>query len=223
MEITSFSISRYIKRAFVACLAILAVALSVSGQRAEIQARVVKIIDGDTIDIIADGAKLRIRFEGIDCPESEQAGGSEAAAFTTKLLKDKTVTVRLQGAHENRIIGRVFIDSRDISAELVHAGMAWHYASLSKDKTLAALEKDARAGKAGLWSRPDPMPPWEYRRYAQKPKDVPLPGPFRGNVKSHIFHSSGCEFYQCKSCTQKFTTREDALKAEYKPCKTCKP
>jgi micrococcal nuclease len=210
------------KRAFIAVIAILAVALSVSGQQTEIQARVVKIIDGDTIDIFADGAKLRIRFEGIDCPESGQDGGSEATAFTIKLLKDKTVTVRLLGAHENRIIGRVFIDHRDVSVELVRAGMAWHYTSLSKDKALAALEKDARARKVGIWSRPDPMPPWEYRRYAQKPKDVPLQGPFHGNVKSLIFHGPGCDFYQCKSCTREFATREDALKAGYKPCKTCK-
>jgi micrococcal nuclease len=223
MKIPGSNISRHMKRTFAVCLATLAVALSVSGQRADIQARVIRVIDGDTIDIFADGTKLRIRFEGVDCPESGQAGGSEAKDFTTRLLNDKLVTVRLQGAHENRIIGRVFVDRRDVSAELVRAGMAWHYASLSKDKILAVLEKNARASKAGLWSRKDPMPPWEYRRYSQKPKPTQLQGPFHGNVKNHIFHSPGCAFYQCTFCTQKFDKREKALKAGYKPCKTCKP
>jgi micrococcal nuclease len=210
------------KRIFAAGIAILAIALWGSAQKAEIRTRVIRIIDGDTIDIFADGAKLRIRFEGIDCPESGQVGGGEARDFTTQRLKDRIVTVRLLGAHENRIIGRVFVDNRDISVELVRAGMAWHYASLSKDKILAASEKDARARKVGLWSRPDPIPPWEYRRYVHKSKVVPLQGPFHGNVESRIFHRPGCDFYQCSSCTRKFATREDALKAGYKPCKTCK-
>jgi micrococcal nuclease len=48
-------------------------------------------------------------------------------------------------------------------------------------------------------------------------------GPFHGNTKSKVFHRSGCEGYDCKHCTASFKTRDDASKAGYKPCGSCKP
>ena len=203
--------------------ALLTISLSSGAQKVEVVSRVVRVIDGDTIDIFANGKKLRIRFEGVDCPETGQSYGSQAKDFTARLLQDRMVTVRLLGAHENRIIARVFVDGRDVSAELVRAGMAWHYAALSKDQVLAGLEKDARARKIGLWSQPNPMPPWDYRRYSQKPTALAGGGPYRGNVDSRIFHRPGCTSYLCKTCTRIFATREEALRAGYKPCRICKP
>ena len=32
-----------------------------------------------------------------------------------------------------------------------------------QDKTLAALEKDAKAKREGLWADSSPVPPWEWR------------------------------------------------------------
>jgi micrococcal nuclease len=211
------------RRAILTAIVVLSAALTVSGQGGDIHCPVLRIIDGDTIDILTNSVKLRIRFDGVDCPESGQTAGADARDFTTRLLKDKIVTVRLLGAHENRIIGRVFVDGRDVSMELVRAGMAWHYMSFSKDKVLAELEKDARARKMGLWRNPDPMPPWEYRRYVQKTKTVSPVGPFHGNTDSRIFHRPGCAYYKCATCTRKFTARDEAIKAGYKPCKVCKP
>ncbi|WP_246803911.1 Ada metal-binding domain-containing protein [Desulfosarcina cetonica] len=46
---------------------------------------------------------------------------------------------------------------------------------------------------------------------------------YHGNVDSHIFHKPSCRYYNCKKCTKKFTSREDAIEAGYRPCKVCKP
>jgi endonuclease YncB( thermonuclease family) len=63
-----------------------------------------------------------------------------------------------------RIVGFVFTDGIDVNKELLKAGMAWHYKQYSRDPELAKLEFQARSKNVGLWSEPNPVPPWEYRR-----------------------------------------------------------
>jgi endonuclease YncB( thermonuclease family) len=48
--------------------------------------KVVKVYDGDTITILVDGKKEKIRFYGIDAPEKKQSYGS-ATRFTMKSCK----------------------------------------------------------------------------------------------------------------------------------------
>lgn len=48
-------------------------------------------------------------------------------------------------------------------------------------------------------------------------------GTFHGNRNSLVFHSSGCRFYNCDSCTTEFKSREEAIRSGYKPCKVCNP
>jgi len=59
-------------------------------------ARVIGISDGDTIKVLEDGVSKRIRFWGIDYPESTQAFGMRAKQFTAELAFGKTVTVRVR-------------------------------------------------------------------------------------------------------------------------------
>jgi endonuclease YncB( thermonuclease family) len=47
---------------------------------------------------------------------------------------------------------------------MVKEGKAWHYWKYSKSAELIRAEAEAKAGKKGLWSNPNPMPPWEFRR-----------------------------------------------------------
>lgn len=46
---------------------------------------------------------------------------------------------------------------------------------------------------------------------------------YHGNVRSKKFHRPGCRYYDCKNCTARFTSREQAIQAGYVPCKVCKP
>jgi len=46
---------------------------------------------------------------------------------------------------------------------------------------------------------------------------------YHGNVGSQVFHKPGCKYYDCKGCTASFKSRDEAVKAGYKPCKVCNP
>ena len=65
-----------------------------------------------------------------------------------------------------RIVGRIYVDDLDVSAEMVRLGAAWVYLKYAKDKNLYVLEDEARADKRRLWGLPEAqrVPPWEWRR-----------------------------------------------------------
>jgi micrococcal nuclease len=125
----------------------------------------VAIGDGDTISVMKDGRAVKIRIEGIDCPELGQDFGMAARRFTSTLVFGKVVSVKEYTRDQyERIVARVYIDGQDLSLEIIKAGLAWYYRFSRSDPVLSAAEKTARKQKIGLWSMPDPIPPWVYRR-----------------------------------------------------------
>ncbi len=125
----------------------------------------VAIGDGDTISVMKDGRAVKIRIEGIDCPELGQDFGAAAKRFTSSRVFGKVVDVKEYTRDQyERIVGRVYIDGQDLSLEIIKAGLAWYYRFSRSDPVLSAAEKTARKQKIGLWSMPDPIPPWVYRR-----------------------------------------------------------
>ncbi len=46
-------------------------------------------------------------------------------------------------------------------------------------------------------------------------------GTVHGNVKTHVFHLSGCEFYYCEACTIEFKNVQLAMDSGMKPCPFC--
>jgi len=147
-------------------LAIAVVALALPSQGAEFRAKVIGIVDGDTIEVLHNGRPERVRLVGIDSPERNQAFGSRARQFTGKQVFRQIVTVRSAGSDPyGRTLGEVILpDGRSLNRELVANGLAWHYRRFSADRDLARLEEEARAARRGLWSDPHAIPPWEFRR-----------------------------------------------------------
>jgi len=120
--------------------------------------------DGDTILVMKYGRPIKIRLEGIDCPELGQDFGAKAKRFTAGMVFRKILEVREYYQDEyGRTVARVYIDSKDLSLELVKTGLAWIFRKGS-DPILDRAVDQARKQKLGLWSRPNPVPPWEYRR-----------------------------------------------------------
>jgi len=131
----------------------------------QFQAKVVGISDGDTIKVLKNGKQVKIRLAAIDCPEKSQPYGQAAKRFTSDMVAGKIVKVsEVDTDRYGRIIGFVFTDDVDLNKELLKAGLAWHYKRYSSDPVLASIEMQARAAKRGLWSEPNPVAPWEYRR-----------------------------------------------------------
>jgi len=154
------------------CFVILCLTFLLAGQtyarEESFAGRVTSVIDGDTLKVLRDGREIKIRLAKIDCPELRgQPYGRAAKKFMSSLTFRKVVKVQEQGTDRyGRVIGTVFLpDGRCLNNELVGAGLAWVYRRYAgNDQLLLGLEAEARRAKRGLWSQPDPGPPWEYRR-----------------------------------------------------------
>jgi micrococcal nuclease len=127
--------------------------------------KVVKVIDGDTFDLMSD-KKIRVRMFGIDSPERGQAFSVKAREFTAALIagKEINVTIRNKDRYGRSVCDVYLNDGTYVNAEIVKAGYAWLFTRYSNDDTLAQLEEDARKNKRGLWQEDNPLPPWEFRR-----------------------------------------------------------
>jgi endonuclease YncB( thermonuclease family) len=131
--------------------------------------KVISVTDGDTIDILYENKPLRIRLEHIDCPEirKKQPYGAAAKKFTSDKCFGQVVSIkhRNQIDRNKRLIGEVInADGLNVNKALVKAGLAWHFIKYSSNHEYAALEKSARAMKVGLWTDPNPTPPWNWRK-----------------------------------------------------------
>ena len=132
--------------------------------------RVIKVIDGDTVTLLVNDRRVKVRLTEIDAPEREQPWGVEAANALSEKVYRLKVSVQPSGADSGRILGRVFIASRDINREMIREGHAWAYRKYLTDETLIGDEDYARAQHLGLWSLPesDRIAPWEWRHAGKK-------------------------------------------------------
>ena len=131
------------------------------------QGKVVGISDGDTITVLHNNTGEKVRLYGIDTPEKRQDFGNKAKQFTSNMVFGKTVEVEsVTKDRYGRTVGLVYINGQCLNEELVRAGFAWVYIQYCKKNICADwrhLEAAAKANKAGLWSRSNPIPPWEFR------------------------------------------------------------
>ena len=127
--------------------------------------KVVGVTDGDTISVMRDGRAVRVRLEGIDCPENGQDFSQRAKRFTSDIAFGREAKIEVRDVDRyGRLVARVQVGGEDVSLALVQAGLAWHYLRYSRDPILAKAEMTARSAKLGLWSHLNPVPPWEFRR-----------------------------------------------------------
>jgi micrococcal nuclease len=128
-------------------------------------ALVIGVTDGDTIIVLNDKKEqIKVRLEGIDCPEKKQAFGEKAKQSTVNLCFQKKVKVVKTGTDKyGRMLALVYVNDTCISKELLRLGMAWHFKKYNSDPELAELEKIAKNNKVGLWAEKDPIAPWDYR------------------------------------------------------------
>ncbi|WP_368548738.1 thermonuclease family protein [Klebsiella pneumoniae] len=132
---------------------------------AEMQGTVIRVIDGDTIDLFHKRKPVRIRLANIDAPEKKQAYGRWSLHKLNSLVIGQTVTVTYtQSDRYGRIVGRV-VSNNGIEANryMVQSGAAWVYDHYNTDKSLPELQKEAQQQKRGLWADNQPVPPWEWR------------------------------------------------------------
>jgi micrococcal nuclease len=95
------------------------------------------VIDGDTIDI----SGTRIRLAGVDAPELDHPYGKNAKWVLVNLCKGQEVRAVFDGdlSHDRTVATCYLPDGRDLSAEMVKAGMAIGWPKFSSEK-YSALE-----------------------------------------------------------------------------------
>ena len=156
----------------------LALALIAASPNAVFTARVVKIVDGDTIHVEVPGkATQKVRLVDIDTPEHDQPWGREARQALATLVSGREVRLETHGSDDyGRLLARVFVAEVDVNAELVRNGAAWVFRKYSDDAKLLALEREARAAKRGLWALPESerVPPWQWRHPDARANAAPL-------------------------------------------------
>ena len=136
-----------------------------------VQGKVVAIADGDTITVLdAQNQQHKIRLAGIDAPEKKQAFGQASKKHLSDMVFDRDVTLDCGKTDKyRREICVVMVDGQDANLAQVKAGMAWWYRKYQKEQTAAqrssyeAAEATAKAGRVGLWSEAEAVPPWEWR------------------------------------------------------------
>jgi endonuclease YncB( thermonuclease family) len=154
-----------VKKTLSTLLGLLSLAWSIASIADTISGRVVGISDGDTITVLEPGNKqTRVRLAQIDAPESHQDFGQASKQVLSGLVYGKQVTIEVETIDKyGRTVGKVLAGGQDMNLEQVRTGMAWVYRQYAHDQAYYAAEKTARQAKMGLWSQPNPIPPWEFR------------------------------------------------------------
>ncbi len=141
---------------------------SVATPEARSAATVVRVVDGDTVDVTIDGRQERLRLIGIDTPETVdprgpvQCFGREASDRAKQLLTAGSA-VRLeadpsQDERDNfgRLLRYVWLaDGRLFNLEMIGEGFAHEYTFRTPHKYQAqfrAAQAEARQQERGLWS-----------------------------------------------------------------------
>jgi endonuclease YncB( thermonuclease family) len=137
-----------------------------------ITGRVVKVIDGDSFNMIdKDNKQIRVRLYGIDCPEHGQDFSNKARSKAAECIAGKTVRVIVHDTDRyGRIVGVVPVGKTTLNEILLEDGLAWNYVRYNKHYSgrYGKIEFEAKGSKRGLWSLKDPVAPWDYRMNKSK-------------------------------------------------------
>ena len=126
------------------------------------------------LEVLAANTRFRRVFfvlAGIDAPEKNQPWGEASTRELRRQIVGKHVVV---GWYKRdrwmRLIGIVRLAGEDMNLHMVDRGLAWHYKQYADEQdpsdrdAYSAAEKAAQEARRGLWSDPEPVPPWVWRK-----------------------------------------------------------
>ena len=139
--------------------------------------RVVDVSDGDTLTLLVNHARERIRLASIDAPETShgrdrpgQPFGQAARKALAAQVAGGTYTLECyeRDRYERHICDLPLGSGETVNRRMVAAGMAWANmqggGKYMRDPVLPKLQESARAQRLGLWAQPGAVAPWEWRR-----------------------------------------------------------
>jgi len=126
---------------------------------------VLRVVDGDTIQIDYNGTKEKVRLIGIDTPESvhpdetrNNENGKIASDYTKALLTGKSVKLELDVQERDkygRILAYVYLDGEMVNKKLLadgYAQVATFPPNVKYVDEFTEIQKEAKEAKRGLWA-----------------------------------------------------------------------
>lgn len=184
--------------------------LFVSTVYADITGRVVSVSDDDTIKVLdANKVQHKIRLTGIDAPEKGQPFGNASKKHLASLVAGKDVRVKSsKNDRYGRVLGKVWVQPGDCPScgktlnanhAQILSGMAWWYRYYAKDQSpedrgrYESAEDEAKKRGRGLWSEPNPVPTWDWRRGQRTVSQPETAADTRCGSKRYCREMTSCE------------------------------
>lgn len=126
---------------------------------------VTRVIDGDTIEVEINGEKKRVRYIGIDTPETVHPSkpvkcfGKEASDRNKELVTGKMVRLEKDVSETDkygRLLRYVYINNDFINLRLVaegYANVVTYPPDLKYSEQFLQAEREARKSDLGLWNK----------------------------------------------------------------------
>lgn len=167
------------------------------------KSNVTRVLDGDTIEI---STGERVRFIGVDAPELNTPGGTEATDFVRNLVLNKDVWLEADGNNRDgrgRLRRYVWIrqptdtgDRKQVEQHQLNALLLAY--GLAEVLIVGNVRHEA------LFN--------EIAKVA-----------FIGTAKSKVFHLANCRSVPVKGSRTYFSSRREAITAGYRSCNNCRP
>lgn len=139
-------------------------------------AKVVNVMDGDTVIVDHSGNEVTVRLDSIDCPECDQPWGHTAKAGLIKLIGGRKVRMEIHGRDDfGRTLATLYVSVMNdrkwlnVNERMLVLGHAWvmrkyfDHLPVSRQEKLFRLVNWAKSRRVGLWSAPDVIPPWIWK------------------------------------------------------------
>jgi micrococcal nuclease len=135
-----------------------------------VAAQVVRVVDGDTIEVSIAGASYTVRYIGVDTPETRRPGtavqpyGPEATEANERLVLGKAVYLEKDVSETDRfgrLLRYVWVGDVMANEELVAQGYArvsTYPPDVKHTERFLAAERQAREAGRGLWGLETPEP-----------------------------------------------------------------
>lgn len=152
---------------------ILALLAQTSLSSAQSVGRVIKVIDGDTFDVLVNKIKVRCRLANVDAPEKDQFYGLSATQEVQALTAGKMCMVSFIGTDlYQRMLVDLRIDGMALDSLLIARGCAWKNVFFATRIGLEGVEQEARKQRLGLWTCRSPTPPWIWRKFTKRNRQL---------------------------------------------------
>jgi micrococcal nuclease len=129
------------------------------------EAQITRVVDGDTIEVLLNGSKEKVRVIGINTPETVdprkpvECFGREASNFAKGFLANQIVSLESDPTQQERdkygrLLRYIFVNEVDFGKLMIEQGYAHEYTydlPYKYQLEYKEAEKEAREGKVGLW------------------------------------------------------------------------